>query len=283
MPTTSVPGVIRPRSAGAALDSPVASLEAAPDSLDAALDSLLVPASLVAALVAAALVAAALVVSAVSESLPQAESSRATAAAPATVSATAQSRSRPRSGAHIRVLPSGGRSVIEPTGWNRRADPDTAGLCGVRHRPPRRVARCGGCAGHERLSRSARAAGGPTSSRSAGRRDRWRRQRSRRSPRPPCRRRTAGMSSTTRFWVTRTTSSRPITVKVEVSLTMPMNMLPMFGRAILKACGNDDGDEDPTAAQAEGLTGLLVARRDGAAAPSGRSRRGTRCTARTAR
>ena len=39
------------------------------------------------------------------------------------------------------------------------------------------------------------------------------------------------------FCVTRTTSSRPITVNTEVSLTIPMNMLPMFGIAIFVACG----------------------------------------------
>ena len=38
-----------------------------------------------------------------------------------------------------------------------------------------------------------------------------------------------------RFCVTRTTSSNPITVKVEVSFTIPMNMLPMFGMAIFGA------------------------------------------------
>ena len=40
-----------------------------------------------------------------------------------------------------------------------------------------------------------------------------------------------------RFCVTRTTSSSPITVNTEVSLTIPMNMLPMFGIAIFVACG----------------------------------------------
>ena len=38
--------------------------------------------------------------------------------------------------------------------------------------------------------------------------------------------------------MTRTTSVSPITVNVDVSLTMPMNIEPMFGIAIFVACGS---------------------------------------------
>ena len=40
------------------------------------------------------------------------------------------------------------------------------------------------------------------------------------------------------FCVTLVSSSSPMIVNTDVSLTMPMNILPMFGIAIFVACGS---------------------------------------------
>ena len=49
-----------------------------------------------------------------------------------------------------------------------------------------------------------------------------------------------------------------MTVNIEVSLTIPMNMLPMFGIAIFVACGRTILHEDPERVHAEREPGLAL-------------------------